>query len=138
MTYNDQIWRVAISFVNSTNVVKLPNPRNSIHNALRSASLSPERREWLKAENQQNGRIHGRVALKYQIALLAIRYIACYLAFIFVRSWPFVKSCRAKIRYAMRNGIPKIVNMRGGKSQVSPDIPNVTVRHDLLSKFTDK
>lgn len=38
----------------------------------------------------------------------------------------------------MRNGIPKKVNNRGGKSQVRPDIPSVTVRHDLLSKFADK
>ena len=38
ITHNDQIWRVAISFLKSTNVVKLPNPHNSIHNALRSES----------------------------------------------------------------------------------------------------
>ena len=43
-----------------------------------------------------------------------------------------------KIRYAMRNGIPKIVNMRGGKIQVRYDISNVTVRHDLVSKFSDR
>ena len=36
---NDQIGRVAMSFVITSNVVKLPNPHNSIHNALRSASL---------------------------------------------------------------------------------------------------
>ena len=39
MKPNDQIWRVAIPFVNTSKVVKLPNPRNSIHNALRPESL---------------------------------------------------------------------------------------------------
>ena len=50
MCANDQIWRVAISFVKSTNVVKLPNPRNSIYEALRSTSLNPERRKSLEAQ----------------------------------------------------------------------------------------
>lgn len=36
--------------VKSTNVVKLPNPRNSIHNALRSESQSPERKKSLEAQ----------------------------------------------------------------------------------------
>lgn len=62
---NDQIWRVAISFVNNTNVVKLPNPRNSIHNALRSENLSPERKKPPEAQRWQNGQDHGRVALPY-------------------------------------------------------------------------
>ena len=48
---NVQIWRVAITFVNSTNVVKLPNPHNSIHNALRTTSQSPEREKWLEAQS---------------------------------------------------------------------------------------
>ena len=30
--------------------MKLPYPGNSIHNALRSESLSPEREKWLEAE----------------------------------------------------------------------------------------
>ena len=51
MDANDQIWRVAISFVNTSKVVKLPNPRNSIHNALRSESLNPERKKSLEAQN---------------------------------------------------------------------------------------
>lgn len=38
-------------FVNSTNVVKLPNHRNSIHEELRSTSLSPERKTWLEAQS---------------------------------------------------------------------------------------
>ncbi len=50
MRCNDQIWRVAISFQISTKVVKLPNPRNSIHNALGSESLNPERQKWLEAQ----------------------------------------------------------------------------------------
>lgn len=50
MDANDQIWRVAIPFVKSTNVVKLPNPHNSIHNALRSESQRPERRKLLEAQ----------------------------------------------------------------------------------------
>jgi hypothetical protein len=41
---------VAIPFVNSTNVVKLPNPRNSIHNALRYESLNPERKKWIEGQ----------------------------------------------------------------------------------------
>ncbi len=36
--------------VKSTNVVKLPNPHNSIHNALRSASPNPERGKSLEAQ----------------------------------------------------------------------------------------
>ena len=32
-----------MSFVNTSKVVKLPNPRNSIHNALRPESPNPER-----------------------------------------------------------------------------------------------
>ena len=50
MNYNAKIWRVAIPFLNGTNVVKLPNPHNSIHNALRSASLNPESKKWQKAQ----------------------------------------------------------------------------------------
>jgi hypothetical protein len=37
-------------FLKSTNVVKLPNPYNSIYNALRTASLNPEREKWLEAQ----------------------------------------------------------------------------------------
>ncbi|PTB97220.1 hypothetical protein C9994_03995 [Marivirga lumbricoides] len=41
--YNNQIWQVAIPIVKSTNVVKLPKLRNSVQDALLSASLSPKR-----------------------------------------------------------------------------------------------
>lgn len=50
MKTNVQIWRVAIPFVNTSNVVKLPNPGNSFHDALRYESLSPERRNFLEAQ----------------------------------------------------------------------------------------
>jgi hypothetical protein len=50
MMPNDQIWRVAISFVNTSKVVKLPNHRNSIHEELRFASRNPERKKWLEAQ----------------------------------------------------------------------------------------
>ncbi len=80
MCGNDQIWRVAISFVNSTNVVKLPNPRNSIHNAPRPESLSPETKKVARSTKAgRMGSFHGRVAMKYQISSLAIRHIACYM-----------------------------------------------------------
>jgi hypothetical protein len=69
---------VAISFVNSTKVVKLPNPHNSIHNALRSESQIPERKKWLEVQKSQKGSGTGRIAQKHQVAQLAIRYIACY------------------------------------------------------------
>ena len=83
MLANDQIWRVAIPFLKSRKVVKLPNPHNSIHNALRYANLSPERKKYLEAQKKQNGQIHGRIALKSQVGSLAIRYIACYALLLF-------------------------------------------------------
>ena len=39
-----------MSFVNTSKVVKLPSPRNSIHHALRSESLKPEGRKLLEAQ----------------------------------------------------------------------------------------
>ena len=36
--------------VKSSKVVKLPNPRNSVHNAQRSASQNPERKKSLEAQ----------------------------------------------------------------------------------------
>jgi hypothetical protein len=42
---NDQIWRVATSFVNTSKVVKLPNPHNGNYEEMRSESLNPERRK---------------------------------------------------------------------------------------------
>ena len=50
MDVNDQIWRVAIPYVNTSNVVKLPNPHNSIQNALRYESQKPERIKYLEAQ----------------------------------------------------------------------------------------
>jgi hypothetical protein len=43
--YNDQIWRVAISSLESRKLAKLPNLHNSNYEALRITSLSPERRK---------------------------------------------------------------------------------------------
>jgi hypothetical protein len=45
LAHNDQIWRVAIPFLESRKIVKLPNHHNSIHEELRSESLNPERRK---------------------------------------------------------------------------------------------
>jgi hypothetical protein len=42
MKFNDQIWRMAMSSLESRKIVKLPNPHNSIHDALRFASQNPE------------------------------------------------------------------------------------------------
>ena len=50
MLGNDQIWRVAIPFVNTSKVVKLPNHRNSIHEELLSESLNPETKMRLEAQ----------------------------------------------------------------------------------------
>ncbi|UII20476.1 hypothetical protein [Fulvivirga ligni] len=59
MKHNDQIWRVAMLFQISTKVVKLPNPHNSIHNALRSESQNPEKRRWLEAQKLAEWAVKG-------------------------------------------------------------------------------
>tara|TARA_Y100001972_G_scaffold11163_1_gene12096 strand:- start:9043 stop:9261 length:219 start_codon:yes stop_codon:yes gene_type:complete len=42
MPHNAQIWRVATSSVKSTKIANLPNPHNSIYEALRAADKKPE------------------------------------------------------------------------------------------------
>lgn len=48
MVYDDQLSGPPV--VTSTKIAKLPNPRNSIYEALRFASLNPERKKWLEAK----------------------------------------------------------------------------------------
>jgi hypothetical protein len=74
-----------MSFLNSTKVVKLPNHHNSTHEELRSESLNPERRTLLEARMWQNGQVQCRITLKYQVGRMAIRYIACWRAYLLVQ-----------------------------------------------------
>lgn len=47
-------------------IVKLFNSGNSIHNALSSENLSPERKKSIKVRKLQNVQIHVRIERKYQ------------------------------------------------------------------------
>ena len=47
-----RLW--ALQLVNSTKVAQLPNPHKGNHEEVHSTSLSPERRNLIKAQNSQN------------------------------------------------------------------------------------
>lgn len=54
MRHNVQLSVVCPNLVKSTNVAKLPNPHNGIHEEVRSESQKPERKMLLEAMKYQN------------------------------------------------------------------------------------
>lgn len=66
MVHIDLIWRVAISSLRSTNVVKLSNPHNSNYEALRSTSLDPGRRKVGRDDEYQKEHWSDLVPMKLE------------------------------------------------------------------------
>jgi hypothetical protein len=78
MPHNDQIWRVATPFVNTSKVAKLPNPHNVSYEELRCESKSPERKSLYEALTSQNGQCSGQVPENFgKEALWRITVSAC-------------------------------------------------------------
>lgn len=60
----NQLSAVCPELVESRKVANLPNPHNSIHEAVRSVDKSPEPLKMKRAMKYQNGQIHGRVPMQ--------------------------------------------------------------------------
>ena len=68
MDYNVQLSAVCPELVESSKVANLPNPHNSIHDALRFASQKPDPLKIIRAMKYQDGQIRGRIPMHFQMA----------------------------------------------------------------------